>query len=107
MDVLTGGSGDDVFGFYADSEYGTDGGVGLGNRDQITDFNQLDDVIDVGDIGDLSFIGQAAFSGVNQVRYFHSGGDTIVQLNHVGNLGADLEIELDGIINLQGNDFIL
>jgi Ca2+-binding RTX toxin-like protein len=112
VDVLTGGSGADTFGFYADgdleTEYGTDSGVGVGNRDIISDFSQgQDDVIDVGDIGDLDFIGQAAFSSVTQVRYFHSGGDTIVQVNHIGVSGADLEIELHGIINLMGSDFIL
>lgn len=107
VDILTGGSGADLFGFYADDEYGTDSGVGPGNRDRITDFNPLEDVIDVGDVGDLSFVGQSAFSGVNQVRYFHSGGDTIVQVNHDGVSGADLEIQLDGIFNLQGNDFVL
>ncbi len=64
-------------------------------------------MIDIGDIGDLDFIGQAAFSSVTQVRYFHSGGNTIVQVNHIGSSGADLEIELDGIINLAGSDFIL
>jgi hypothetical protein len=44
---------------------------------------------------------------VTQVRYFHSGGDTIVQVNHVGPAGADLEIQIEGIVNLNGSDFIL
>ncbi len=45
---------------------------------------------------------------MNQVRYFQSGGDTIVQVNHSGAAaGADLEIQLEGIINLNGSDFIL
>jgi Ca2+-binding RTX toxin-like protein len=108
VDVLTGGSGSDYFAFYADSESGTDSGVGASNRDIIMDFNQAqNDVIDIGDIGDLSFIGQAAFSSVNQVRYFHSGGDTIVQVNHVGDAGVDLEIQLEGVVNLNGSDFLL
>ena len=50
VDVLTGSTGEDSFGFYADPEYGTDGGVGAGNRDIITDFSQAqNDVIDIGD----------------------------------------------------------
>jgi hypothetical protein len=106
VDVLTGSTGEDSFGFYADPEYGTDGGVGAGNRDIITDFSQAQN--DIIDIGDLDFIGQAAFSSVNQVRYFQSGGDTIVQVNHSGAAaGADLEIQLEGIINLNGSDFVL
>lgn len=109
VDVLTGGTGEDSFGFYADeAEYGTDSGIGAGNRDIVMDFSQAqDDVIDIGDIGDLDFIGQAAFSSVTQVRYFHSGGDTIVQVNHIGAAGADLEIQIEGIVNLNGSDFIL
>ena len=108
VDIVTGGTGEDSFGFYADDEYGTDGGVGAGNRDIIMDFSQAqDDVIDIGDIADFSFIGQSAFSSVSQVRYFHSGGDTIVQVNHDGSGGADLEIQLEGIINLNASDFIL
>ncbi len=34
MDVLTGGSGADDFGFYADDEGTEDSGVGAGNRDR-------------------------------------------------------------------------
>ena len=30
-----------------------------------------------------------------------------MQVNHIGVSGADLEIELDGIISLAGSDFVL
>lgn len=108
VDVLTGGSGEDSFYFYEDEEGAEASGVGAGNRDVIMDFSQAqNDVIDIGDIADFDFIGQAAFSSATQVRYFHSGGDTIVQVNHIGSGGADLEIQLEGIVNLNAGDFVL
>jgi hypothetical protein len=84
-----------------------DSGVGLGDRDQITDFSQAqNDVITLG-VDDFEFIGESAFSAPDQIRFSHSGGNTIVAFNTVGVSGAEMQIELSGIINLNASDFIL
>jgi Ca2+-binding RTX toxin-like protein len=103
LDTLTGGSGADDFLF----EEG-DSGVGAGNRDEITDFSKADgDDIDLATFGNLDLIGQDTFDAPGQVRFFHSGGDTIVRINTVGNTGAEMEIELAGVVNLAAGDFVL
>ena len=100
--ALTGGSGADDFVFWEG-----DSGVGVGNRDKITDFSKADnDDIDLSEFGGLAFIGQSDFSAADQVRFVHSGGDTIVSINTVGNGGAEMQIELAGIVNLAAGDFI-
>ena len=100
IDVLTGAGGADDFVFDED-----DSGVGAGNRDEITDFSQGQDDIDLSGFNYLDFIGHS-FDAPNQVRFLHSGGDTIVRINTVGNTGVEMEIELDGIVNLGMGDFI-
>ena len=102
VDRVTGGSGADDFVFWEG-----DSGVGAGNRDAITDFSKADnDDIDLSEFGGLAFIGQSDFSAADQVRFVHSGGDTIVSINTVGNGGAEMQIELAGIVNLAAGDFI-
>lgn len=102
LDTLTGGSGADDFAF-GDGE----SGVGAGNRDLITDFSKADgDDIDLSAFGNLDFIGQDTFDAPDQVRYFHDNGDTIIRINTVGNGNAEMEIQLDGVINLAAGDFI-
>ncbi len=84
-----------------------DSGVGLGNRDEITDFSKAqNDIIDLAS-DSLVFIGESAFSAPDQVRFFHSGGNTIVAINTAGNSGAEMQIELAGVINLAAGDFLL
>jgi len=47
------------------------------------------------------------FSAPDQVQFIHSGGNTLVQLNTVGNSGMEMEIQLNGIVNLGAGDFVL
>jgi Ca2+-binding RTX toxin-like protein len=103
VDTLTGGSGADDFRFQDG-----DSGVGAGNRDLITDFSKAaGDDIDLATFGNLDFIGQDTFDAPDQVRFFHDNGDTIIRINTVGNGGAEMEIQLDGVINFAASDFIL
>lgn len=103
VDVLSGGAGADRFFFRLD-----DSGVGSGNRDEITDFSQAqNDVIDLALFDTFVFIGENAFSAPNQIRFSHSSGDTVVAINATGNSGAEMQIELSGIINLTAGDFLL
>ncbi len=103
VDTMTGDGGADDFEFHAG-----DSGVGAGNRDEITDFSKAqNDDIDLSSFGGLDFIGTAGFSAAGQVRFWHSGGDTIVAINTAGNTGAEMQIELSGVINLAAGDFLL
>ena len=69
-----------IFGFYADSEYGTDSGVGAGNRDRSSRTSTSAGRRHRHRRHRRSrFHRPSRVLGVNQVRYFHSGGDTIVQ----------------------------
>ena len=103
LDMLTGNTGADDFVFNLG-----DSGVGAGARDEVTDFSQFqNDDIDLTGFGGLDFIGNSGFSAAGQVRFFQNGGDTIVAINTVGNSGAEMQIELFGIINLTESDFLL
>ena len=74
----------------------------------ITDFSTVQgDDLDLTAFGGLAFIGQNVFSAPDQVRFIHSGGNTLVQLNTVGNSGMEMEIQLTGIANLGAGDFLL
>lgn len=101
VDALSGGAGADRFYFQID-----DSGVGAGNRDAIADFGDGNDWISLA-FDDLDFIGTAPFSAAGQVRFVHSDGNTIVKVNTEGHIGAEMEIELTGIINLNAGDFLL
>lgn len=102
-DVMTGGGNHDYFTF-GDSAHS---GVGADKRNRITDFQPDLDKLDLSEIGGLSFIGTAGFSGDGQVRYVHETGQTIVKVNLIGSSGAEMEIELDGILVLTGDSFAL
>ena len=112
-DLLWGGAAGDEFIYSSEQDSGTTAAT----RDVLNDFsrNQGDKIrIDIHDpIGTpgfpapLEFIGQGAFSAERQVRFVHQNGDTIVQVNVSGDGGAELAIELNGIVNLQAADFIL
>ena len=114
VDSLTGGAGSDVFDF----DFISESGVGVGLRDIITDFVQGQDRIDLNTIDansgssgnqNFSFIGTAAFSAAAQVRYFTSGGSTILQANIGGANGntVDFEIQLSGTFSLLVTDLSL
>ena len=74
----------------------------------ITDFSTVQgDDIDLTAFGGLTFVDQDVFSAPDQVRFIHSGGNTLVQINSVGNSGMEMEIQLTGIVNLGAGDFVL
>jgi hypothetical protein len=55
----------------------------------------------------FSFIGISAFTKEGQVRFLQSGNSTIVQASFDGTNGAEMEIQLSGLLNLSANQFIL
>lgn len=115
-DTMTDGGGLDVYDFNATNE----SVVGV-NRDICTDFTHGVDKIDLSTIDAnvgagnqaFNFIGNVAFAGgaANQVRYFTSGNNIIIQvdLGNDGNAAADMEIQLTGaaITGINATDFIL
>ena len=103
-DRLTGGTGSDVFVYTAIDQSGTS----VDTRDLITDFTRGQDLIDVSGISNnFNFIGTAAFTGTNQLRYSTSGGQTIIEANTTGNTNADFSIALGAVFNtLTASDFI-
>jgi Ca2+-binding RTX toxin-like protein len=102
IDLLVGGGAADTFVFQPD-----DSGVGTGNRDFVADFSKAqNDKIDLNIFDDLDFIGETGFSAPDQVRFFHSNGNTVIAINTAGNSGAEMQIELDGMINLAATDFV-
>ena len=73
-----------------------DSGAKLGTRDLITDFDQAEgDQLELYFFDSLEFIGTAAFSAANQVRYAQSGGSTFVQIS------TDLDATAESIIELR------
>jgi Ca2+-binding RTX toxin-like protein len=110
-DRLTGDDGGDTFVFLAT----TDSTVALAGRDTITDFDASADVIDLHQIDAIAgggfyhftFIDGAAFTALGQVRVMTSGGNTIIQANTTGGLGADMAITLTGSHVLDISNFAL
>ncbi|MER8830390.1 hypothetical protein NKH73_29385 [Mesorhizobium sp. M0938] len=116
-DILTGGAGDDAFRFDTIGQSAANV-----NRDIITDFNDIDgpagDTINVSGIDANTLVGgnQAlvllaadgdSFTGAGQLRWYTSGGNTFVEGNVDGNLGADFSIQLTGLKTLGSDDFLL
>jgi hypothetical protein len=113
-DTMTGGAGSDIFDFNAILE----SGLGAA-RDIVTDFSQVagnDDVIDLlgidaeaGVAGDQAFtwLGTGALTGAAQLRYFQSGGVTVIQGSTDADTDAEFEIELAGLKTLAAGDFLL
>lgn len=106
-DILTGGRGTDFFNFGTAAE---------ATGDWITDFSKMNDFIFLDAIdanlsiaGDQAFtwIGTAPFTAAGQLRYFQQDGYTIVQGNTAGNLLAEFEIGVVGLVNFAPSDFVL
>jgi hypothetical protein len=55
----------------------------------------------------FSFIGAAAFSAEGQIRAVLSGGHTLIEINTVGTGEAEMLIELDRIVTITAENFIL
>ena len=114
-DVMTGGGGSDTFAFGPGWELGNSAAT----RDVIIDFEgggtAGGDIIDLSGIDALAggsddaftFKATDAFDGLGQVRVRFENGNTIVSGNLSGNLGAEFEIEIKGIVTLTADDFSL
>jgi Ca2+-binding RTX toxin-like protein len=113
-DRLTGGAGGDTFlwSFTADT------GVTIPTMDLITDFNfaQGDRIglsavdADVYDPGNqiFNFLGTAAFSGdPGEINYYHSGGETIIQMQTGTSVDIEGGIRLSGIHTPEASWFTL
>lgn len=111
-DLLMGGGGDDFF-VYRDI---SDSLAGSG-RDHILDFQVNHDRIDLSAIDAnantaiddaFNFVGTAAFSHTaGEVRQFTSNGNTIVAGDVTGDGVADFQIQIQGLMSLSLNDFVL
>jgi Ca2+-binding RTX toxin-like protein len=126
-DTLTGGAGRDVFfgeigADRFDFNAAADSGANANTRDVIRDFAKGQDIIDLATIdangaaaGDaFAFIGSGAFSGVaGQLHWFQidavndAQDITVVEADIDGNLIADFQIGVTGLINLAAADFAL
>lgn len=111
-DQLQGGLGNDVFIYNAVSDSAPSG------MDTILDFQPLYDKIDLSAIDAVpgfaddafTFLGTAAFTGATgEVRYQKDAASntTLVEVRLAGSVTDDMDIVLNGQINLNGNDFIL
>lgn len=100
-DILTGGGGDDIFRYLSasDSRPGS-------SADLITDFRPGSDHLDLSAL-DLRYVGRQDFSDDHQVRWERGGGETRVFVDIDGDGVADMLIRLDGMLRLDGDDFLL
>ncbi len=111
---MTGGGGADDF----DLDAAAHSAVGA-NRDVISDFAPGSDDLDLATIDArtatpavndaFAFLAArgAAFTGAGQLRWYQSGGNTIVEANVDANLAPDLQVELIGLKALTAGDFVL
>jgi Ca2+-binding RTX toxin-like protein len=114
LDHLYGGSGADVFRWDAANETG----LTAGTADVIHDFNRLEsdefnlmeidaDVYAAGNQA-FTFIGNAAFSGTpGELRYYHSGGNTYIEMQTGTSVDVEGVIMLSGIQNPEASWFLV
>lgn len=116
VDLLTGGTGNDTFLYLLSADSGTTAAT----RDTITDFEGAGiaggDLIDVNAIDantgaggnqNFTFIGNAAFTAVGQLRFFQDGTNTFVEGNTTGATGAEFTIQVNGLQTFIASDFFL
>ena len=54
------------------------------------------------------FVGNAAFTGVGQMRWYQQNGDTVIEANTTdATAGAEMRIVIDPLLSLQAGDFFL
>jgi Ca2+-binding RTX toxin-like protein len=99
FDEVTGGGGADRFILSEEDD----------RRDVIKDFSrgEGDKIMLFGDPAGSAFIGRGAFTGGEQVRFFTSGKNTIVEANFDSDLQADAQLQLSGKLELAASDFFL
>ncbi|TFU06302.1 hypothetical protein EUV02_04700 [Polymorphobacter arshaanensis] len=113
VDTLTGGAGNDVFAYLTSAE----SGLGVTKADVLMDFTSGQDLIDLSAIdadttvvGDqaFTFIGNAAFTGLGQLRIgTDSTGHAAIFANTTGSLTADFQISLHNNATVTAVDFLL
>jgi serralysin len=102
-DTMYGGADADTFVWSADTETG----LNVFTADRIMDFNAAEgDMIDLSGIDAdvyaagnqaFTFIGNTAFSGApGEVRYYHAGGNTYLQLQ------TGTSVDIEGLIRIEG-----
>lgn len=105
-DTLTGGAGADLFVFTRAEDSAASGGM-----DVIADFQAGSDQIALRPTRiDFHFLADrnADFSGSEgDVRWFWSGGDTVIEADYDGDRKSDLGIVLTGKLDLSAGDFLL
>jgi Ca2+-binding RTX toxin-like protein len=113
QDRLTGGAGADrlAFGQTLESAPTPDG------RDIVHDSHRAEhDLLDLAavdaDAGraghqTLAFVGQSAFSGVGQVRFFLDSDHTVVEVNTAGSGAAEMQVQVAGHVDPTAGDFLL
>jgi serralysin len=112
IDTLVGGAGADTFIWASIFETTTS----IATADSIGDFDPVFDRIDLRLIdadqtvaGDQAFvfIGIGPFTAAGQVSYAVGGGDTVIRMNTLDDLGADAVIRLAGVHVLDAGNFLL
>ena len=109
-DILTGGAGKDIFDYRNSDFYnGVTSGLGTSNRDIITDFKSGKDDFDFTNVSGLHFHfkGTGALKVQGDIHYKFVGADTLVEVNTDADIAAEMQILLNGHINLKLGDFIL
>jgi Ca2+-binding RTX toxin-like protein len=102
-DILSGGAGADIFAFAAVRD------SNLKSSDTITDFGSGGDRIALLAIADLEFLADegAEFIGGAEIRWYHDGGNTAVEIDTNGDRNAEMRIVLEGSLTLDATDFLL
>jgi Ca2+-binding RTX toxin-like protein len=113
-DTMTGGEGADTFEF----DFVEHSPAGFFVRDVVQDFSHAQgDVLDLSfidaspenpNINSFEFLGKnGGFDAPGQVQFVFENNTTVVQINTVGNDTPEMEIQLQGQIDLVASDFIL
>jgi Ca2+-binding RTX toxin-like protein len=112
-DIMTGGDGADTFAFVSPQ----DSPAGFLARDVIQDFSHAQgDVLDLhdfdantenGTFDRFEFLGDARVDDPGRITYTFEGNNTVVQINTVGGGTPEMEIQLQGHVDLLASDFIL
>lgn len=103
-DTLSGGAGSDIFAFSAPRDSKSSA------PDTITDFDVGTDRIALAALGDLAFLAKAKadFTGDGaEIRWYHGGAGTVIEVDADGNGTADMLILLEGRLTLAETDFLL
>ncbi|MBL0370777.1 M10 family metallopeptidase C-terminal domain-containing protein [Rhizobium sp. KVB221] len=106
-DKLTGGAGKDTFVYTGMSDTGA-----ADHFDLITDFDVAEDKFDLTELSLTDvfvFTGTGAFTkgGEPEVRYEKGATNTMVQFDTDGDGDVDMQIELTGLKDLTGSNFVL